>query len=76
MSLSIFVFIPKILITIVSVSFVYDSNVLSFSLLFCFNFTCRSGIEQVSDADSDDNSVVETIPPTTDTIPPNGRKRV
>ena len=51
--------------------FVYDSNVLSFSFLFCLNFTCRSGIEQVvSDADSDDDSaVVETIQPT-DTIPP------
>jgi hypothetical protein len=43
--------------------------VLSFSLLLCFNFTCRSGTGQVSDVDSDDDSAVGTIPPT-DTIPP------
>ena len=41
-----------------------------FLFCFCLTFTCRSGIEQVSDADSDDDSaVVETIQPT-DTIPP------
>jgi hypothetical protein len=49
---------------VLSVSFVYNPNALSFSLLFCFNFTFRSGIEQAPGAISNDNITdsIRTIP--------------